>query len=104
MTYKWRHACLFNVRELITRYEVASVDGLEVTTDRIRLMLRFCFGKCSRMLRNYRMKSIFDIAGRVAIVIGGTSGIGRALTLGFAQAGAHTVAAGRQRVSRSSGR
>lgn len=44
------------------------------------------------------MKSIFDIAGRVAIVIGGTSGIGRALTLGFAQAGAHTVAAGRRRV------
>jgi NAD(P)-dependent dehydrogenase (short-subunit alcohol dehydrogenase family) len=38
----------------------------------------------------------FDIAGRVAVVVGGTSGIGRAIALGLAEAGAHTVATGRR--------
>ncbi len=37
-----------------------------------------------------------DLTGRTAVVIGGTSGIGRAIALGFAQAGADVVATGRR--------
>ncbi len=39
---------------------------------------------------------LFDLSGRVAVVIGGTSGIGRALALGLAEAGADVVATGRR--------
>jgi NAD(P)-dependent dehydrogenase (short-subunit alcohol dehydrogenase family) len=39
---------------------------------------------------------IFDLTGRVAVVVGGTSGIGRELALGLAQAGAEVVASGRR--------
>src|SRR5690349_23826404 len=38
----------------------------------------------------------FDLGGRVAVVVGGTSGIGRALALGLADAGADVVAASRR--------
>lgn len=37
-----------------------------------------------------------DLQGRVAVVIGGTSGIGRALAVGLAEAGADVVASGRR--------
>src|SRR5579872_4195486 len=37
-----------------------------------------------------------SIEGRVAVVIGGTSGIGRALAVGLARHGAHVVATGRR--------
>ena len=37
-----------------------------------------------------------DLDGRVAVVIGGTSGIGRRLAAGFAEAGAHVVPTGRR--------
>lgn len=37
-----------------------------------------------------------SLAGRVAVVIGGTSGIGRALSVGLASAGAHVVASARR--------
>jgi NAD(P)-dependent dehydrogenase (short-subunit alcohol dehydrogenase family) len=37
-----------------------------------------------------------NIVDRVAVVIGGTSGIGRALAIGLAQHGAHVVATGRR--------
>jgi NAD(P)-dependent dehydrogenase (short-subunit alcohol dehydrogenase family) len=37
-----------------------------------------------------------DLGGRVAVVLGGTAGIGRALTLGLASAGADVVATGRR--------
>ena len=43
------------------------------------------------------MSDCLDIAGRVAVVIGGTTGIGRALSLGFAERGADVVVAGRRR-------
>lgn len=39
----------------------------------------------------------FALTDRVAVVIGGTSGIGRALALGLAAAGAHVIASGRRR-------
>jgi NAD(P)-dependent dehydrogenase (short-subunit alcohol dehydrogenase family) len=40
--------------------------------------------------------AFFDLRGSVAIVIGGTSGIGRAVALALAEAGADTVATGRR--------
>jgi len=38
-----------------------------------------------------------DLSGRVAVVVGGTSGLGRAITLGLAQAGADVVACARRK-------
>ena len=38
----------------------------------------------------------FDLAGRNAVVVGGTSGIGRAIALGLADAGANVAAVGRR--------
>ena len=40
--------------------------------------------------------SLFDLTGRTAVVVGGTSGIGRALALGLAEAGADVVSIGRR--------
>ena len=40
--------------------------------------------------------ALFDLSGRVAVVVGGTSGIGRELALGFADAGADVVSVGRR--------
>jgi NAD(P)-dependent dehydrogenase (short-subunit alcohol dehydrogenase family) len=40
--------------------------------------------------------SLFDLSGRVAVVVGGTSGIGQALALGLADHGADVVATGRR--------
>ena len=40
--------------------------------------------------------SPFDLTGRTAVVVGGTTGIGRALALGLADAGADVVATGRR--------
>jgi NAD(P)-dependent dehydrogenase (short-subunit alcohol dehydrogenase family) len=42
------------------------------------------------------MPNAFDLTGRAAVVVGGTTGIGRALALGLADAGADVVAAGRR--------
>lgn len=40
--------------------------------------------------------SPLELSGKVAVVVGGTSGIGRAIALGFAQAGADVVATSRR--------
>ena len=40
--------------------------------------------------------TLFDLSGRTAVVVGGTSGIGRTLALGLAEAGADVVATGRR--------
>jgi NAD(P)-dependent dehydrogenase (short-subunit alcohol dehydrogenase family) len=42
------------------------------------------------------VKSLFDLSGRAAVVVGGTSGIGRAIALGLADAGADVVVTGRR--------
>ncbi len=39
---------------------------------------------------------LFNLSGRVAVIMGGTSGIGRAIALGMAEAGADVVATGRR--------
>ncbi len=39
---------------------------------------------------------LFNLKGRVAVVMGGTSGIGRAIAIGLAEAGADVVATGRR--------
>jgi NAD(P)-dependent dehydrogenase (short-subunit alcohol dehydrogenase family) len=41
-------------------------------------------------------KSLFDLSGRVAVVTGGTSGLGHAIALGLAEAGADVVASSRR--------
>jgi NAD(P)-dependent dehydrogenase (short-subunit alcohol dehydrogenase family) len=43
-----------------------------------------------------KVLSMFELNGKVAVVVGGTSGIGRQLALGLADAGAHVVATGRR--------
>lgn len=43
------------------------------------------------------MAKAFDLSGRVAVVVGGTSGVGHAIALGLADAGADVVATGRRR-------
>jgi NAD(P)-dependent dehydrogenase (short-subunit alcohol dehydrogenase family) len=42
-------------------------------------------------------KDFFDLSGHTAVVIGGTSGVGYAIALALAQAGADTVATGRRK-------
>src|SRR5690348_446954 len=42
------------------------------------------------------VKNILDLSGRVAVVIGGTSGLGRTIAVGLAEAGAAVVASGRR--------
>src|SRR5262245_61973363 len=42
------------------------------------------------------MYAPLDLAGKAAVVVGGTSGIGHALTIGLAQAGADVVATSRR--------
>jgi NAD(P)-dependent dehydrogenase (short-subunit alcohol dehydrogenase family) len=41
-------------------------------------------------------KSLFDLSGRVAVVTGGTSGLGHAIALGLAEAGANVIASSRR--------
>jgi NAD(P)-dependent dehydrogenase (short-subunit alcohol dehydrogenase family) len=48
------------------------------------------------MSQNVFDQRIFDLTGRVAVVLGGTTGLGRAITLGLAEAGADVVASSRR--------
>ena len=41
-------------------------------------------------------RSVFDLTGRVAVVLGGTTGLGQAIALGLAKAGADVVASSRR--------
>lgn len=42
------------------------------------------------------VKNFTDLTGRTAVVVGGTSGIGKSMALGLAQAGADVIATGRR--------
>jgi NAD(P)-dependent dehydrogenase (short-subunit alcohol dehydrogenase family) len=48
------------------------------------------------MIARTVIMSLFDLSGRLAVVVGGTSGIGRAIALGLADAGADVVVTGRR--------
>lgn len=41
-------------------------------------------------------ENIFDLTGKVAVAVGGTSGIGKAIALGFARAGATVISSSRR--------
>ena len=41
------------------------------------------------------LAKLFDLSGRVALVTGGSKGLGKAMALGFAQAGADVVISSR---------
>jgi NAD(P)-dependent dehydrogenase (short-subunit alcohol dehydrogenase family) len=41
-------------------------------------------------------QDLFDLSGRIAVVLGGTTGLGNAITLAFAQAGADVVCSSRR--------
>lgn len=43
-----------------------------------------------------KAENITDLTGRIAVVIGGTSGLGRAIAVGLARSGAHAMPAGRR--------
>jgi len=45
------------------------------------------------------MRNCLDLTGRVAVVIGATSGIGRQIALGLAEHGAHVVPTGRRQTA-----
>jgi NAD(P)-dependent dehydrogenase (short-subunit alcohol dehydrogenase family) len=47
------------------------------------------------MIPSSMNSSLFDLQGKTAVVLGGTSGIGQALALGLAEAGADVIAASR---------
>jgi NAD(P)-dependent dehydrogenase (short-subunit alcohol dehydrogenase family) len=47
-------------------------------------------------MHGYMPRSLFDLAGKTAVVVGGTSGIGRVLALGLADAGADVVVTARR--------
>jgi NAD(P)-dependent dehydrogenase (short-subunit alcohol dehydrogenase family) len=51
---------------------------------------KFCSGE------SQLTKSLFDLSGKTAVVVGGTTGIGHALSLGLADAGADVVASSRR--------
>jgi NAD(P)-dependent dehydrogenase (short-subunit alcohol dehydrogenase family) len=46
--------------------------------------------------RGSELTRLFDLSNRLAVVVGGTSGIGRAIALGLADAGADVVVTGRR--------
>jgi NAD(P)-dependent dehydrogenase (short-subunit alcohol dehydrogenase family) len=61
-------------------------------------LAEFGLGRFAQIPHGDRMTDkLFSLEGRVAVVTGGTSGIGRALSLGLADAGADVIASARRK-------
>jgi len=52
--------------------------------------------RLSRQEIEFMSQNLFDLTGKVAVVIGGTTGLGRAIALGLAAAGADVVPTSRR--------
>ena len=63
---------------------------------RARRQRRWRAAPCQKETLVLMAPASFDLTGRVAVVVGGTSGIGRTLALGLADAGADVVPTGRR--------
>src|SRR5439155_9914278 len=50
-----------------------------------------------RQVKPPAAKNITDLSGRVAVVIGGTGGLGKAIAVGLAESGANVVPTGRRK-------
>src|SRR5690606_5455563 len=53
-------------------------------------------GRDADLSASVSVRNLTDLSGRVAVVVGGTSGLGRAIALGLAEAGASVVPVGRR--------
>jgi NAD(P)-dependent dehydrogenase (short-subunit alcohol dehydrogenase family) len=67
--------------------------AVEVNNDNIRSVY---FSICCAAYKTMTLASI-NLQGKIAVVLGGTSGIGRAISLGLANAGAAVIASGRNK-------
>ncbi len=82
-------------------------DAFRIVNDRPpdeivdRIVAKLRFGECGQNCRTKRKRSrwdisLFDLTGKTAVVVGGTSGIGLAMAVGLAEAGADVVASSRR--------
>ena len=61
----------------------------------VLFLIRANTGRRTDLLNNHRDSKFFDLSGRVALVTGGSKGLGKAMAMGFAQAGADVVISSR---------